>query len=212
MNRDSEPEADKDLARQRQGTTMSPEPEEPAPPLWLLTHRAIVPDRFSGFYRREALARRSTLVARRLTLLIAPAGFGKTTLLAESCRDALERGVPVAWLTLDGRDEPGMLDAYLAYAFKLAGIELLAPLQSDEADIALPFPLTTIILRAVEAHGSPVVLALDEAERLTDPSLVAHLNFLVRGAPPNLHVALAARELRPDSTFPPRSSAEKRRF
>ena len=47
------------------------------------------------------------------------------------------------------------------------------------------------------AHGDPVVLGLDQVERLTDPALVTHVNFLVRAAPANLHLALAGRELPP---------------
>ena len=50
-------------------------------------------------------------------------------------------------------------------------------------------------LRAVEAHDGPVVVALDEAERLTDPAHLALVDFLIRGAPANLHVAIACREL-----------------
>ena len=133
--------------------------------------------------------------AQRLTLLIAPGGFGKTTLLAECCRDVLEGGVPVAWLTLDGRDDPAMLDTYLAYAFNLAGIDFLLPLHSDESGTHSPYPRTALLLRAIESYGGPVVLGLDETERLTDPALVAHLNFLLRGAPANLHMAIAGREL-----------------
>ncbi len=193
----SEPDnpAEKDPARGRAGATV--QSTAPETPLWLLGHRSTIPVRSSSFFRRDALTQRCLPTARRLTLLIAPGGFGKTSLLAECCRDAVESGTPVAWLTLDGRDEPAMLDAYLAYAFDLAGMDILVPLDSDKADPHSPYPCTALLMRAVAAYGGPVVLGLDEVERLTDPALVAHVNFLVRAAPANLHLALAGRELPP---------------
>ena len=93
-------------------------------PPWLLGQRVTVPDRPAGFYARPALSARCRPAERRATLLVAPAGFGKTTLLAACCRDARDRGVPVAWLVLDGRDSPDLLDAYVAYAFQAAGLEV----------------------------------------------------------------------------------------
>ena len=88
-----------------------------------------------------------------------------------------------------------MLDTYLAYAFQAAGLGILEPLRSGEADNHPPYPRTALLLRAIDAHPGPVVLVLDEAERLTNPALVAIVNFLVRGAPANLHMAIAGREL-----------------
>ena len=166
-------------------------------PAWLLRHRITLPERAPGFFRRAGLAKRCSPTARRLTLLVAPGGFGKTTLLAECCRDILERDLPVAWLALDGEDEPDMLDAYLAHAFRCAGLDILGPLGSGERGPPPPYTRTALLLRAVEAHRGPFVLALDEAERLDNPDLVALLNFLLRAAPANLHIALATRQLPP---------------
>ena len=161
----------------------------------MVSHRIALPPRSPGFFHREELAEYCRPTSRRLTLLVAPGGFGKTTLLAECCHDALEGGAPIAWLTLDGEDEPDQLDAYLAYAFEHAGLDILEAFRSGEPDATGAYPRTALLLHAVVVHGGPVVLALDEAERLTKPSLVALFNFLFAAAPANLHVALAAREL-----------------
>ena len=124
---------------------------------------------------------------------MAPAGFGKTTLLAAACRDAMRAGVPVAWLTL-ADDDPASLDTYLAYAFRQAGLD---PGSALPAPIDAEYPRTAALLHAVDARGAPCVLALDELECVDHPGSVALLNFLLRHAPPCLHLALAYRRLPP---------------
>ena len=169
-------------------------PDPPDAPWWLLRHRVTVPDPAPGLLERPALAGRAAVTARRLTLLLAPGGFGKTTLLAECCRMAARDGARIAWLSLED-DEPGALDTYLAFAFQHAGVEVDANLLARAPDADLPHRRTTLLLRALEAAETPCVLALDEAERVTDPGAVALLDFIVRAAPPSLHLAVACREL-----------------
>ncbi len=175
-----------------------PVPHAPAPRArWLLPHRVSVPEPGPGFLERPDLAARVAPTARRLTLLIAPSGFGKTTLLAQGCRHAARDGSPAAWLSLDGDDGPDALDTYVAVAFEHAGIDLTPALRSADAGGGPRFPRTAVALRAVAELGTPCVLALDEAERVTDPDALALLNFLVHAAPPALHLAIACRELPP---------------
>ncbi len=64
--------------------------------------------------RARLLERLSAGRSRRVTLLEAPAGFGKTTLLAQWREQLLAAGVRVAWLTLDADDSVERLAAYLA--------------------------------------------------------------------------------------------------
>ena len=171
-----------------------PAPDLPDVPVWLLRHRVTVPEPGPGLLERPALAGRAAFTARRLTLLLAPGGFGKTTLLAECCRRAAADGVRTAWLSLED-DEPGALDTYLALAFQQAGVDIGASLRAGAPDADPPYRRTTLLLQALEAAQTPCVLALDEAERVTDPGAVAMLDFLVRAAPPCLHLAVACREL-----------------
>ena len=166
----------------------------PAPP-WLLRHRLTIPGRSAGYLHRANLLARCKPTVRPLTLLVAPGGFGKTTLLAACCRELRQDGVPVAWLTLDDSDELDTLETYLACAFAESGLDVLKPLGTMGKDSEPRFARAALILRAIEAHDSAIVLALDEAERLTDPAHLALVEFLIRGAPANLHVAIACREL-----------------
>src|SRR6185295_16928565 len=56
-----------------------------------------------------------------ITLVVAPAGYGKTTLLAQWVQELSRTGAPVCWLTLDrGERDPALFLAYLIRAFQMA--------------------------------------------------------------------------------------------
>ena len=173
----------------------SPGPTEDEVPSWLSKHRVTIPGRVSGYLERAELRERCTPTGRRITVLKAPGGFGKTVLLAASCRALAELGVPTAWLTLDEQDEPSVLETYLAYAFMRAGLDVFEPMTASAADLPSAYSRTGMLLRALEAHREPCVLALDELERVTNPESVALLSRLVHSRVPGLHLALACREL-----------------
>src|SRR5659263_284020 len=85
----------------------------------------------------ERLSRGAELA---LTLVSAPAGFGKTTLLTEWLADASADGWSAAWLSLDQRDnDPAVFWAYLIAALQTAspgvGTGALVQLQSPQAPI-----------------------------------------------------------------------------
>ena len=116
---------------------------------------------------------------RRLTVLHAPGGFGKTALLGRCCRALRDAGMAVAWLSLDEEDGPGSVATYLALAFERAGVESIeagvygtggaaAQEPDTEAGSRADFRIN-LLIRALEHHGAPCVLALDEVERLRSP-------------------------------------------
>ena len=166
-----------------------------AVPPWLLRPRVTVPDQPTDYCHRVALIGRCVPTRQRVTLLMAPGGFGKTTLLAACCRQAMAEGVRTAWLSIVGNDDPTVLDTYLQFAFEEAGLDLRAEVGAGDIAAGDRYPRTALLLRVVEACGEPCVLALDELERTTNPESVALLNFLFKFAPPNLHLAFACREL-----------------
>ena len=162
---------------------------------WLLRQKVTVPERVPGYSHRPALMKRILPTQRTLTVLKAPGGFGKTTLLAESCRELQEAGVLTAWLTLDLDDAPQILDAYLAFAFQNAGLELLGELDEHRFRNEPVKTRTEYLIRAIESSGAVCVLVLDELERLGDSRAVPLLSHLLRWSPPNLHVAIGGRTL-----------------
>ncbi len=152
-----------------------------------------VPEPAEGYFHRPALIKQVDPIAdRRISVLRAPGGFGKTTTLAEISRRAKKRGVLVAWLTVDEDDAPGLFGAHLAYAFEHAGLDLATP---DDEDAWTATPLSHqigMLVRAIETHAGPCLLVLDELGRLPSQSL-ALLDRLLRGGPRNLRFALSFR-------------------
>src|SRR5882757_5094513 len=74
--------------------------------------------------RADLLGVRLNAVALQLVLVEAPAGYGKTTLLAQWRDKLLQRGTPVAWLTLDEEDQsPAELLGYIEHALRAAGLQ-----------------------------------------------------------------------------------------
>ena len=173
------------------GNTAELQPGVASP--WHSDQRVTIPDPVAGHIERKALAERCAPANRRLTVLKAPGGFGKTTLLAASCRDLLDRGVPVAWLSLDGEDEPGALDMHIAHAFQRAGLDVFDQRPNGAEPPPRSDPVTEL-LEALENREGPWVLALDNLQTLTGRASVASLNELVRNAPPTLHLAVSCRE------------------
>ena len=158
---------------------------------WLLRRKVAVPDRTAGYLHRSGLVERAMPTRNRLTVLIAPGGFGKTTLLAECCRRLAGDNVVTAWLSIDDSDEAEVLDSYVTFAFQYAGLSVEATSErSGGAERRVG-----MLVRALEARSQPFVLALDDLHRLQDPGAVAIVDFLVRRGPPNLHLAAACRRL-----------------
>ena len=167
---------------------------------WLLRQKIAIPDRVAGYFDRAGLVDRVMPTRRRLTVLVASGGFGKTTLLAECCRRIREDGIPVAWVSVDEQDEPEVLDTYVACACRSAAGG--APADVEDLGSSDFGPAggetggrTGLALSEIEARDGPFVLVFDELERLESPDAAALLEFLLRRGPPNLHLAFSGREL-----------------
>ena len=133
--------------------------------------------------------------SRKVTLLEAPAGFGKTTLLAQWRELLLAEGVRVAWLTLDGNDTEDRFAAYVAFALQEAGADMGATgLLREDPRGPLPAALALHSVLQVASRAAPsICLILDDVERVSSAEVRGQLDTLIRYAPDNLHIALAAR-------------------
>jgi LuxR family maltose regulon positive regulatory protein len=125
----------------------------------------------------------------RLVLLIAPPGFGKSTLLAEWAeRDQR----PFAWLRTDQQDnDPTVLWTYLAAAVARSMREDL-PTERIRA-IARDGAYDTTLAGELEASGGELVIALDEYFHIEDSRSHAALFRFIEQAPPNVSIAIASR-------------------
>ncbi len=160
------------------------------PPLRKLS----IPPEDAGHFHRSRLIEAAMPTRRRLTVLKAPAGFGKTALLAECCRKLAASGVPTAWISLSDSDTPAMLDASIALACTTAGLELRNGANWRYSDRAA-LRGAALVIDVLEKSGGDFVLALDEVDLLKDPGSSAWLRFLLEHSPPNLRVAMTCREI-----------------
>ena len=132
------------------------------------------------------------LLEHPVILVQAPGGFGKTSLLAQWRREHLAHGSVVAWLSAQAQDQPRRLVQSLAMAVRVgAGRPGFGHVLLEAAP---PGGLEGITLWLAEVAQSAlkIVLVVDEADRLPEPSREA-LAYLLRNAPPNLLCIVAAR-------------------
>lgn len=160
---------------------------------WLLRQKIAIPDPVTDYVHRAELVDRAMPVQRRLTVLKAAGGFGKTTLLAECARRLREKTVAVAYVSLDGQETPASLDAYIAFACSAAGLTVGAA-GVQEGPIAAA-PRLAAVARSIQSFGRPFCIAVDALELLTHSAAVAVLEFLLQRGPRNLHLAFAGRQI-----------------
>jgi serine/threonine-protein kinase PknK len=138
--------------------------------------------------------------SKRLTLIHAPAGFGKTTLAVQWQRLLRSEGVPVAWLSLDrGDNEPVWFLSHLIQAVrriepKLGG-ELLDVLEQHSEDVQR-YVLTELVNQLAE-YRQPFVIAVDDWHVIDDIGVAAALDFLLDVGPKNLHLIVTSRTRTP---------------
>jgi ATP/maltotriose-dependent transcriptional regulator MalT/DNA-binding SARP family transcriptional activator len=175
----------------------------PAPaPIAMLPLKVALPPGSESLLRPEL---RATLAEARLapvTTVVAPAGYGKTTLLAAWGHELARTGADVCWLTLDANDrEPAALLSYLIYALQRpAALSMIGErawrILHSAADLRQDWPLVTGALCSdLQASlSSPTFLLLDDLHALADSPLATEiLSFVLRAAPPALHVVIASR-------------------
>lgn len=141
--------------------------------------------------------------AGRLTLVTAPAGFGKTTLISHWL-DALEESNPKAktsWFSLDeGDNARSVFLLYLIAALATAVNPQTAPkLQTIKASVGTFAPTDNVqpllvdLLNTIHQDKSPLTLILDDYHLIENESVHAVMQFIVHQAPANLHLVIMSR-------------------
>jgi len=157
----------------------------------LLATKLHVPGPRPGFVPRPRLAE---TLGGGLVLVCAPAGFGKTTLLAGWLRSG---GRPVAWLSLDAGDN----DPVRFWRHVVAALDRARPGTGERVAPLLGSPpsslqgLVTALINELAAHPgeSEIVLVLDDYHLVSAPQVHASLGFLLDHLPPGLQLVLASR-------------------
>ncbi len=160
----------------------------------LATKLYIPPPRPEVVHRPRLIERLNEGLHRKLTLISAPAGFGKTTLVSEWLAGC-ER--PAAWLSLDeGDNDPARFLAYLVAALQTiaanVGEGVLGVLQSPQ-----PPPtesVLTTLLNEITTVPDDLVLVLDDFHVIDAKPVDDALTFLLEHLPPQVHLVIATRE------------------
>jgi len=162
----------------------------------LVATKLYVPHARPGAVARPRLLERlSHGVTGRLTLVSAPAGFGKTTLLASWLAQTSDVGRGVAWLALDPSDhDPVSFWTGVVTALRHAvpgvdaqALELLTA-SPDSADLAL-----TAVLNDLAVAPGEVWLVLDDYHHVDGRAVAAGMTFLLEHLPDHVHVVLSTR-------------------
>jgi LuxR family maltose regulon positive regulatory protein len=147
----------------------------------------------SRVVRARLVERLGEVEQKALTIISAPAGFGKTTLLAEWIA---QTSLPVAWLSLDNGDNDP--NRFLSY--------LIATLESIQEDVGIeaqqimrstqPVPPYNILASLINDLGKVVeayVLVLDDYQFITEHAVHETVSYLLDHIPTNMHIVIATR-------------------
>ena len=161
----------------------------------LLTTKLRPPPASAALVPRPRLTERlQTSEDCRMTLVSAPAGYGKTTLVV----DWLQRlGRPFCWLSLDSSDNDAVrFNAYLLAALRTVDARIG---RSAEDLLRSPQPpppevFLTALVNDIATTPQPFVLAFDDYRLVTAPAIQQELAFLLEHQTPHLHMAILTRE------------------
>jgi len=139
---------------------------------------------------RSALAARMAESAARLTVVRAPAGFGKTTLMRQCRQQLLAGGTDTAWLAVGEADND--VTRFLArFAAAVSGMP------AEGADAGAPLDA----LESLHRRRRPFVVFVDDLEHIVEPAVFALLRATVERLPPAGRIVIGSRSL-PDVGLP----------
>ncbi|MDT4893995.1 MAG: hypothetical protein QOE97_3030, partial [Pseudonocardiales bacterium] len=162
----------------------------------LLSSKYRLPVQRAGALARQRLTDRLDAAIRGpFTVVSAPAGFGKTTLISNWLVPAAANGSYVAWLSLDHRDnDPALFWTYLVTAMRAAVPDLgeaalslfASPAASTDAALAA-------LLNEIETLPHDLVLTLDDYHVIESPEVHEGMAFVLEHQPPQLHLVIVTR-------------------
>lgn len=174
----------------------------------LLSTRFNIPPQRPNLVARPRLIQRlneGLQLDQRLTLVAAPAGFGKTTIIREWVSDltgerdsnSIGQRIDAAWLTVENATEDPLLFAnYLTAALHQVDESLgreIHPLLDSE-DRASSRQVLTLLINALGGRSAPLLLVLDDYHLITDYDIHDDVAFLLENQPAGFHVAIGSRE------------------
>jgi LuxR family maltose regulon positive regulatory protein len=164
------------------------------PPLLLQTKLYVPPVRPELVSRPRLIERLSAGLRRKLTLVCAPAGYGKTTLVNAWVRSVDQ---PLTWISLDeGDNDLVRFLNYLVAALRQVDDEIGRAVQHVLEAPQLPAvqALLTELINDIAARSSSFVLVLDDYHTITEINVHEAVSFLLERQPPQMHVVIVSRQ------------------
>jgi LuxR family transcriptional regulator, maltose regulon positive regulatory protein len=162
----------------------------------LLPTKCYLPPIPAGFVMRPRLVEAlNQAPAHRLTLVSAPAGTGKTTLVSAWAQSARKQGMALGWLTLDASDnDPARFLAYLVACLEEGGtvIDQDAVPAGPEEQEPVQAALNRLVLGLVTLERE-LIIVLDDYHHIQAADVHTALEHLLRHVPPCLHFVLLTR-------------------
>jgi len=167
----------------------------------LLSTKLLAPiNRAKLVSRRRLLRALDQSLTHKVTIISAPAGFGKTTLVGEWIK---QQKIPTAWLSLDDNDnDPTRFLSYFIKALQRInttfGETILEIIRSPQAQINEPLLITLVNEFALTIPGE-TIFVIDDYHLVEMPQINEIIKFLLNHLPPTLHIVIATRS---DPTLP----------
>jgi LuxR family maltose regulon positive regulatory protein len=167
-------------------------------PSWLLKAKVRpLRSRIRLLERPRLLQRLDSGLECNLTLVHAPAGYGKSTLLSDWATQLQKHNIRCAWLSLDDEDNDQLqLLLYIIFAIAESGVRLdqngfnIESLFKDSN----PRSLLSRISHIIDEQGDELILILDDFERLSQDAVERVVLPLLKYAPVNLHIVIGTRD------------------
>jgi LuxR family maltose regulon positive regulatory protein len=160
----------------------------------LLTTKLYTPAPRKNFIdRRRILERLDEALTHKLTLIAAPPGYGKTTLLSIWNR---ERDLPVAWLSLDGEDN----DPFLFLRYLIVALQTIDPQVGNDSLSLLKSPqlssykaILSGLINDLAAIEQDFALILDDYHWIEQQEVHGSLTYLIDHLPSQMHLIISTR-------------------
>lgn len=163
----------------------------------ILTTKLFVPEIRSNFVIRKSLVDKLIYginTKSKLTLVSAPAGYGKTTLILELMNSI---NLDNAWISLDDSDNDLIqFLSYLIAALKKAGVNIRGNTEEVACDFSLSstnLPITMII-NDISSLEKEIILVLDDFHFIHNPQVIDTVKYLLEHQPPDFHLIIITRE------------------
>ena len=163
----------------------------PDPRFTLISTKLMVPSSGRALMRRHRLERMLTAgLQGPLTVVVSPAGCGKTALVSRWAAEVSRRGTQVGWVSLDAKDD----DPFRFWSYVYAALGLTSDPDGTDVRSEDPEDFLVPLSNRLAALDDELVLVLDDVHVLTDARIQRGLRFLLKDQSPFFHLVLIGRE------------------